>query len=230
MSSTNFAKKEKISKTKYKKVYNSFNLKKLSGEDFKIKQKGKFQNAIEIIEGGIVTKLFVNEINAGNDEEFGVDLDKDIIKLAVVERHKNTGHIGLGFIKKYGLKKGAVASSVSHDSHNIIVAGTNASDMALAANTIRKNKGGLAVVLDGKVLGEIAFEIAGLMTSKDPKFVEDTMNKMKEMCYEKLGVNKNIDPFMTLAFISLPVIPDVKLTTFGLVDVNNQKIVKSVFL
>lgn len=227
---TYYSKKEKISKAKYKKVYNSFNLKKLSDEDFKIKQKGKFQNAIEIIEGGIVTKLFVNEINVGNSEEFGVDLGKDIIKLAVVERHKNTGHIGLGFIKKYGLKKGAVASSVAHDSHNIVVAGTNSADMALAANTIRKNKGGLAVCLDGKVLGEISFEIAGLMTSKDPKFVEDTMSKMKEVCYEKLGVNKNIDPFMTLAFMCLPVIPDVKLTTFGLVDVNNQEIVESVFL
>ena len=102
--------------------------------------------------------------------------------------------------------------------------------MALAANTIRKNKGGLAVCLDGKVLGEISFEIAGLMTSKDPKFVEDTMSKMKDVCYEKLGVNKNIDPFMTLAFMRLPVIPDVKLSTFGLVDVNNHEIVDSVFL
>ena len=186
-------------------------------------------NVISLVPGGILTKC--NEVKLNKDtKEFGVDINKDIVKLAVVERHKNTGHIGLALINGYGLKVGAVASSVSHDSHNIIVVGTNAKDMALAANTIRKNQGGLCITNNGEVVKELAFEIAGLMTCQDINYVSDTMEEMKEICYNQFGVNKVYDPFMTLAFISLPVIPDVKLTTLGLVKVDTQEMIPPIFV
>lgn len=225
-----FANKEKINKKKYNRVYNSFNLKQLKEEDFIFKNVENKENinVIQLIPGGVLTKL-VKTKNVKTKDEIGVNLDKDIVKLAVIERHHNTGHIGLSLISGYGIKKGAVASSVSHDSHNIIVVGTNAIDMSLAANTVRKNKGGLAVVCDGKVLSEIAFEIAGLMTDNNVEVVETTMNNMKKQCYNILKINKTYDPFMTLAFISLPVIPEVKLTTKGLCDVNNQKIINTFY-
>ena len=220
-----------IDKSKYPAVFNSFNLKELTENDFMFKMPdGEAKaNVISLVPGGILTKC--NEVKLNKDtKEFGVDINKDIVKLAVVERHKNTGHIGLALINGYGLKVGAVASSVSHDSHNIIVVGTNAKDMALAANTIRKNQGGLCITNNGEVVKELAFEIAGLMTCQDINYVSDTMEEMKEICYNQFGVNKVYDPFMTLAFISLPVIPDVKLTTLGLVKVDTQEMIPPIFV
>ena len=224
-----FSHKENIYKSKYPAVFNS--LKELTENDFMFKMPdGEAKaNVISLVPGGILTKC--NEVKLNKDtKEFGVDINKDIVKLAVVERHKNTGHIGLALINGYGLKVGAVASSVSHDSHNIIVVGTNAKDMALAANTIRKNQGGLCITNNGEVVKELAFEIAGLMTCQDINYVSDTMEEMKEICYNQFGVNKVYDPFMTLAFISLPVIPDVKLTTLGLVKVDTQEMIPPIFV
>lgn len=226
-----FADRENIDISKYPAVFNSFNLKELTEEDFMFKvPNGEAKaNVISLVPGGILTKCKEVKLDK-NATEFGVDIKKDIVKLAVVERHKNTGHIGLALINGYGIKKGAVASSVSHDSHNIIIVGTNAKDMALAANTIRKNQGGLCITQDGKVIKELAFEIAGLMTCQDINYVSKTMEDMKEICYNQFGVNSVYDPFMTLAFISLPVIPDVKLTTLGLVKVDTQEIIPPIFV
>ena len=227
----NFADKENIDKSKYPRVFNSFNLNELTEKDFmfEVPDGEAKANVISLVPGGILTKC--KEVTLNKDtKEFGVDTKKDIVKLAVIERHKNTGHIGLALMNGYGIKEGAVASSVSHDSHNIIVVGTNAKDMALAANTIRNNKGGLCIARDGKVIKDLAFEIAGLMTSQDINYVSDTMEEMKEICYNQFGVNTVYDPFMTLAFISLPVIPDVKLTTLGLVKVETQEIIPPIFV
>lgn len=226
-----FADKENIDKSKYKSVFNSFDLREVVEDDFMFDvPAGKAKaNVISLVPGGILTEHSVVDVDTST-KEFGVDINKDIVKLAVVERHKNTGHIGLALINGYGIKEGAVASSVSHDSHNIIVVGTNAKDMALAANTIRNNKGGLCIARDGKVIKDLAFEIAGLMTLQDINYVSKTMAEMKDICYNQFGVNKVYDPFMTLAFISLPVIPDIKLTTLGLVNVNTQEIIPSIFV
>ena len=152
----------------------------------------------------------------------GVDLDKDILKMAVIERHKNTGHIGLGFLTGYGLKAGAVATSVAHDSHNIICVGANDADMAYAANRIAENHGGIVVVKDGQVIAELQLEIAGLMTNQNLVSVNEQLESAKEAAYT-LGISKTIDPFMTLSFMSLPVIPTLRLTTKGVVDVLTQQ-------
>jgi len=144
------------------------------------------------------------------------------LKMAVVERHKNTGHIGIGYLNGYGLKDGAVATSVSHDSHNIICVGENDGDMAFAVNRIAENHGGIVVVKNGEILAELPLEIAGLMSDKPLTEVNTLLENAKEAAYT-LGVSKDIDPFMTLSFMSLPVIPTVRLTTRGVVDVITQQ-------
>ena len=151
-----------------------------------------------------------------------VDIEKDILKMAVVERHRNTGHIGIGYLQGYGLKEGAVATSVSHDSHNIICVGCNDEDMAFAVNRIAENKGGIVVIKDGQVVAELPLEIAGLMSSKPLVEVNELLENAKAAAYA-LGVGTGIDPFMTLSFMALPVIPTVRLTTRGVVDVITQQ-------
>ena len=153
-----------------------------------------------------------------------VDLEKDILKIAVIERHKNTHHIGLGYIQGYGLKAGAVATSISHDSHNIIVVGTNSADMAFAANYIVEHHGGIVVVENGVVKGSVVLEIAGIMSDRPLTEVNDQLEAAKAAAFE-LGVSRGIDPFMTLSFMALPVIPKLRITTRGVIDVETQQYV-----
>lgn len=147
------------------------------------------------------------------------DPEKDILKAALVERHKNTGHIGLGYIKGFGLTRGAIASSISHDSHNIIAIGATDSDIAAAVNRVIELRGGVCVVDNGKILGEVALPVAGLMSDEPLETVNDKLEAAKAAA-ANLGAEKGIDPFMTLSFLALPVIPHLKLTTHGVFDVD----------
>ena len=183
----------------------------LTEEDFTVTEA---KGLIGMIPGEILTE------NKGYAH--AVDIAKDILKIAVIERHKNTGHIGLGFLTGYGLKEGAVATSVAHDSHNIICVGANDADMAFAANRIAENHGGIVVVKDGQVIAELQLEIAGLMTNQNLVSVNEQLENAKEAAY-RLGISNTIDPFMTLSFMSLPVIPTLRLTTRGVVDVLTQQ-------
>ena len=169
---------------------------------------------IGMVPGQIVT------MDAGYAD--GVDVTRDILKMAVIERHKNTRHIGIGYLTGYGLKAGAVATSVSHDSHNIICVGENDRDMALAANRIARNKGGIVVVRDGKLLAELPLEIGGIMSERPLEEVNTLLESAKAAAHT-LGVSRDIDPFMTLSFMALPVIPTLRLTTRGVIDVNTQQ-------
>ena len=151
-----------------------------------------------------------------------IDLEKDILKIAVIERHKNTHHIGIGYIQGYGLKEGAVATSISHDSHNIIVVGADEESMAAAVNRVVENRGGIVVMAGGKVLGEVALPIAGIMSDDSLDSVNEALESAKATAFT-LGVNKGIDPFMTLSFMALPVIPTLRITTRGVIDVITQQ-------
>ncbi len=151
-----------------------------------------------------------------------IDLPRDILKVAIVERHHATGHIGLGFIKGYGLQTGAVATSIAHDAHNIIVVGTNEKDMVAAVKEIRRIKGGMTIVTNGKAVASLALNIAGLMSTLSLDQVNDKLEDLKGRAH-RLGVSYDIDPFMTLSFISLSVIPEVRLLTKGVFDVLTQK-------
>lgn len=212
-----------VDKEKYSRVYKSFNLREIKPSDFEIRDEGTRKRVIKVIPGQILTEELIVESSSKEAET-----DKDIIKLAVIERHKDSGHTGVGFVTGYGLKEGAIASSVAHDSHNLIVAGCSDSDMALAANTVRENGGGLAVVCDGEVLSSLPLPIGGLMCDMNAHEVEDILSVMKEQA-RQLGVNEGIDPFMTLAFTALPVIPKLRLLTQGVVDVDTQSYVPVMF-
>ena len=197
--------------------------------DFEIKNKGKKERVIELIPGGVLTKETTFDIIENKNMPYGVDTDRDIVKIAVVERHHATGHIGVGFIKGYGIKQGAIASSIGHDSHNIIVVGTNDKDMAMAVNTVKNNNGGLAIVCDNVLLGDLKLEVAGLMTENDENYVISNLEKLKDIAHFDLGVKRDIDPFMTLAFMQLPVIPELKIIPKGLVKVSTQEVVAAVY-
>lgn len=158
----------------------------------------------------------------------GVNLSEDIIKIVAIERHKNTGHIGKGFLGGYGLKKGAVATSIGHDSHNLVVAGTNDKDIALAANAVIQAEGGLAIACDGTIIAILPLPIAGLMSDQPLEQVNASLENMKALLHD-WGIPQEIDPFMTLSFVSLPVIPALRLNTYGVIDVNNHQIVDASF-
>ncbi len=194
-----------------KKANNTVNIKDVSAEDFHIGR----QKVIGLVDGEILT----------TDEGYaeGVDISADICKLAVIERHRATGHMGVAYLKGYGIKHGAVATSVAHDSHNIIVAGTNDDDMAFAVALIKEMQGGMVVVCDGEVLAELALPIAGLMCDLEAEECERQLRAVKAAAY-LVGVKNQIDPFMTLSFSSLAVIPALRLTTLGVVDVTEFKL------
>ena len=193
------------------RAHDTFHVAHLTAEDF---HDARPRGVIGLVPGEIVST------DAGYAS--AIDPENDILKIAVVERHKNTHHIGIGYLKGYGLKRGAVATSISHDSHNIIVVGANEEDMAFAANRIVENRGGITVVENGTVLGELVLQIAGLMSEDSLVEVNDHLEAAKERAFE-LGVSRGIDPFMTLSFMSLPVIPALRLTTRGVIDVIKQQ-------
>lgn len=181
-------------------------------------------NVIELVPGEIITKKLLVELD-NTDREFKIDLNQDLLKLVVVERHNNTGNIGVAVVKGFGLKKGAIASTVAHDSHNlIIIVGTNDEDIIVAAQEILRANGGITVVAEGAVLNTLALNIGGLMAQTDVIAVKDKLTALRENT-EKLGLNQDHDPFLTLAFLSLPVIPSLKLTDKGLVDVDEFQII-----
>ena len=194
-----------------KRAHDTFHVAHLTAEDF---SDGRPHAVIGMIPGEIVTQ------DAGYADH--ADPEQDILKIAVIERHKNTHHIGLGYIKGYGLKRGSVATSISHDSHNIIVVGATDEDMAAAANRIVENRGGITVMENGQVLGEVTLSIAGIMSDDSLVMVNSALEDAKDEAFG-LGVSRGIDPFMTLSFMALPVIPSLRITTRGVFDVSSQR-------
>ncbi len=193
------------------RAHDTFHLSTLTEDDFR---DSRPRGVIGMVPGEIVT--------TDNGYASQVNLGQDILKIAVIERHKNTHHIGIGYLQGYGLKHGAVATSISHDSHNIIVVGTNAKDMAFAANRVAANHGGIVVAAEGAVTGQVILEIAGLMSDSPLTRVNADLEEAKAAAFRQ-GVNCGIDPFMTLSFMSLPVIPTLRLTTRGIIDVISQQ-------
>ena len=211
-----------VSEELVKKVRGSFRLKELSQADFMIGAESDKCRAIKVMPGTLITDEVELEIDFSKNN--GIDTERDILKIAVVERHKNTGHIGLGFVNGIGLKKGAIASSVSHDSHNLIIVGASENDMAIAANRIKELGGGYIVVVDGEILSELPLPIGGIMTDASAAETAKNNKALREIVTE-LGVSRELNPFMNMSFAALSVIPHLKMTTLGLVDVDKQKIV-----
>jgi len=204
------------------KVTSSVKVAPLTRKSFKLRPTASKTRVINLTPGSILTTETQEVLNF--DKGSGISVQDDILKVAVIERHHGTQHIGIGFVKGAGLKKGAIASTVSHDSHNLIVIGASEEDMATACNRITEIGGGLVAVDGGEIIGEMALPIAGLMTEVSAKEAAEQHEKMVNSV-QKLGVPNDSAPFMNMAFLSLPVIPHIKITTLGLVDVNNQSIV-----
>lgn len=210
------------------KVYHSFHVAPVEVSRLALEQKGEKIRVIDLNAHELLTSERIAEWTCREGCAPGVDPEEDIVKIVALERHKNTGHIGKGFLGRYGLKKGAVATSVGHDSHNLVVAGTNDEDIACAANCVIQNEGGLAIALDGKVVADLPLQIAGLMSTLPLEEVDAKLEDMKRILRE-WGISEEIDPFMTLSFVSLPVIPALRLNTYGVIDVNQQRVVETSF-
>ncbi len=211
-----------ISKNELPTLRGSVNVKWIEYSDFKIPAKADIAKTIEIIPNQLVTKAIDSKIKVV--EGFAeANVEEDILKIVVIERHKASGNIGKGFVKGFGLKEGAIASTVAHDSHNMVIVGTNDEDMYKAAVELVKSQGGKVIVNKGQVVTKLPLPIAGLMSYDT---FENVIVKCKELKQSAKNLGSKIeDPFMTMAFLSLSVIPELKITDKGVFDVNQNRFV-----
>lgn len=202
----------------------SVRARRVSAADFAVPARNGETSVLGVIPGKIITEHRRYQLpNSGNQAT--VDLVNDILKITVIERHGKNGNIATGFVQGFGLKKGAIASTVGHDSHNICVVGASDEDMALAANRLSVIKGGFVVVEDGKVTGEIALPVAGLMSLEPYESVRDTLHHLRQAAFA-LGSTLQ-EPFLQLAFLPLPVIPHLKISDKGLIDVDRFELIET---
>ncbi len=185
---------------------------------FNLSRKNAKVNVIGIEPDGINTKKIVAEVNFDETGDFIFNPQQDICKIAVIERHHETGKVGLGLLSGYGIKNGAIAVSVSHDSHNIIAAGTNNDEIFAAVDALIKMEGGMVLINGGKVISSIPLPIGGLMSDVSGEELKEKLDELHEKAHSELKISKNVEPVMTLTFMSLPVIPEIKLTARGLFD------------
>jgi adenine deaminase len=213
---------------KEKNILNTMRVKPFSISALKVKARENLINVIRIIPNQIITEKYVTNptITKKSKKDKGEivsDIERDILKLVVVERHKRTGNIGIGFVTGFGMKKGAIASSVAHDSHNIIAIGTNDKDIFVAIKEIIRLSGGFVAIDKGKTKASLALPIAGLMSDESAEIVS---SKLKTLLNTVRPWGIKIDnPFIMLSFLALPVIPELKLTDKGLVDISKFKII-----
>lgn len=203
-------------------IRGSVNVKWIEYDDFKIKAPADTVKAIEIIPNQLLTKAVSEKVKI-TDGYAQSNIENDVLKIIVIERHRASGNIGKGFVKGFGLKEGAMASTVAHDSHNMIIIGTNDEDMYKAAVELVKSQGGKVIVNKGQVLSKLALPIAGLMSDKDFEFVIQKSEEL-DSAAKSIGCKIN-DPFMTMSFLSLSVIPEIKITDKGVVDVLQSKFI-----
>ena len=209
----------KIEKYDISSVKGSVVLKDFSKDKFKMNLKSNKVNVIGILPGGVVTEKLTAEIELDENGEFVWNPDEDIVKVAVLERHHMTGNVACGFLKGYGIKEGAVALSIAHDSHNIIVVGVNDDEMEFAVKALVEQEGGIVLVKEGKVIESMPMPIAGLMSDQSGEWVDEKLTAIHDKAYSELGICGEVEPVMTLCFMSLIVIPAIKITDTGLFDV-----------
>lgn len=205
------------------KVRHSVNLPLLSERSLLLPVKDQSADIIGVIPNQIVTRHLIEEVTA-KDGYFQTDIAKDQLKMAVIERHRASGHIGLGIVKGFQFNNGAIATTVAHDSHNVVTAGTNDSDILLAIEMISASDGGLAVVSNGEILATLPLPIAGLMTDVTAEALNTQLIDLNK-AFEKIGFTADFNPFLTLSFLALPVIPELKLTDQGLFNVTQFRFI-----
>ncbi len=210
------------------RVRGRIKLKDFSKDKLTLKLNSNEAYVIDILPKSIFTPKGVSKVKRDENGNFIFDENLDVAKIAVVERHKATGNVGLGLIRGYGIKRGALGLSIAHDSHNIICVGTNDEDMELVVNTLAKQEGGLVIVCNNEVIDKIPLEIAGIMTNKPGEWVKEALERLHNKVHDLLDINKDIEPFMALCFMSLPVIPEIKITDLGVFDIIENKLLKDI--
>lgn len=200
-------------------VRGSFHVKDFSVEKLKLKLQSDRVHVIDILPGGVVTGKGVAQVTRNQDGDFVYQPEQDIVKVSVVERHQNTGNVAVALLRGYGIREGAVALSIAHDSHNIITVGISDEDMAFAVEQLIAQGGGIVLVKDQTVINAMPMVLGGLMSDQSGQWVCDTLKRIHEDAYVQLGVHREVEPVMTLCFMSLAVIPELKITDMGLFDV-----------
>ena len=200
------------------KVRGSVRVKNFSVDRLKMNLTGGKVNVIGIEPGGVVTKKILAEVQRDETGDFIFNPAQDICKVAVIERHHETGKVGLGLLGGYGIQRGAIAVSVAHDSHNIIAAGVSNEEIFCAVEALIKMEGGMVLVKNGKIISLIPLLIGGLMSDLSGEELKEKLDALHEKAHAELGISANVEPVMTLTFMSLPVIPELKLTARGLFD------------
>lgn len=206
-------------------VMSSFHVKDFSKEKLKMHLKSNHVHVINILPGGVVTGKGTADITIDESGDFVRDPETDIVKVAVVERHQETGNVAVALLGGYGIKEGAVALSVAHDSHNIITVGVTDEDMEYAVEQLIAQNGGIVLVKDGEVIESMPMPLGGLMSDQSGEWVDQKLTMIHDAAYEKLGISGDVEPVMTLCFMSLAVIPELKLTDMGLFDVTKFEFV-----
>lgn len=208
-----------VERTDMSSVTGKMQVKDFSVGRLKLHLKSNQVKVIDILPGGVVTGKGKAEVTLSEDGDFVYDPTQDIVKVAVVERHHGTGNMAVALLRGYGIKHGAVALSIAHDSHNIIAVGTNDSDIAFAVEQLAAQGGGIILADQGKIVDSMPFVVGGIMTDQSGEWVNEHLSRIHTNAYEKLGISGDVEPVMTLCFMSLPVIPELKLTDMGLFDV-----------
>src|SRR5699024_9838462 len=199
---------------------NSVHLKDFSIEKLALPLKSNKARAIEVIQNEVLTNEAIIVVTRDEAGHFVYQSNENITKIAVIERHTLTGNVFVGLLKDYGIKQGAIAISIAHDSHNLVVTGTNDADMAMAIETLQAQDGGVVLVHDEKVVASMPLPIAGLMSTASGEEVTAQLQNINEVAHDVLGISEEVDPVMTLSFMPLSVIPTLKITDLGLVNVN----------
>ena len=216
---------KELKKHDFTDVSNTVHLDNFKKEMLQMWLKSDEVYAIEMIAGGVLSKKTKIKIKRDENGLFVFDKNIDACKCAVIERHHNTGKVGLGIIKGYGIQRGAIAASVAHDSHNIICVGVNDDEMNLAIENVKQNGGGFALVKDGKVIESLSLPVAGLMSDLSGEEVSKKLLSLHKKAVVELGVNESLEPVMSLTFMSLIVIPELKLTARGLFDIFENRFI-----
>ncbi|MBO0453273.1 adenine deaminase [Candidatus Enterococcus murrayae] len=214
-----------IKRVSTEKVQSSVHIDKFHKEQLVLNLISQKARAVEVVPQEALTNEAIVSVQRDEQGNFIFDPQQDVTKIAVIERHHNTGNVFVGLLKDYGLKKGAIGLSIAHDSHNLIVTGTNDEDMAAAVQALKEQEGGVVLVEAGEVIGSMALPIAGLMSDLTGEEVATQEAEINRLAHQKLGVSEQVDPIMTLGFMSLAVIPNLKITDIGLVDVTKFEVV-----
>jgi adenine deaminase len=210
----------KYKKANTEKTSSTVKVKELTIDKLNLNSKSEEVKVIQIVPGEIITKKVIEKIKLNESGDFIFDRKQDIVKIVIVERHQQTGNVAVGLLKGYGLKKGAVAQTIAHDSHNIVAVGVDNQEIMKAIEEIIAINGGIVIVENGNVIQKMALPIGGLMSEEKGQQVAEELENIQSVLIQQFGVNPLVEPIMTLAFMSLPVIPELKITDMGLFDVN----------